>query len=190
MQKRLDDAELGFLKMDIVNPPCGAQAWGKYNDRPLNMTKVEEMRGLYHTMGVLSCQLDKVIYLPLRKSWFVDEVTPVIAGKYIHQVPALKFTPEGKQALADGEVHPLSGNHRRAALVLYVADLQAALKTLKAELEELEGNEEKTAKTEEIRIMSKRLEDAPYWAVKVYDIGAWSILVMKPVCANYMSQIN
>lgn len=117
----------------------------------------------------------------------MDDLTPVITGKYIYQVPALKFTPEGEQALANDEIHPLSGNHRRAALVLYVADLEAALKTLNEELDALELDADKTAKMEEIRIMSKRLTDAPFWAVKVYDIGALSILLLTPFSANYMA---
>lgn len=171
MQKRLDDAELGFLRMDIVNPDCGASAWGKYNDRPLNPNKVQEMRATFHSTGVLCCQQDKVIYLPLKKEWFVGETTPGIAGKYVQDLPVLKFTPAGKEALKAGEVNPLSGNHRRDALGHYVADLTAALTALNKDLEGLE-EDEKPAKLEAIKVMTERLANAPWWAVKIYDYGA------------------
>lgn len=134
IQKRLDAADLGYLRMDIVDPFCGVSAWGLFNDRPLDPQKVESIRKSYHLMGPLACQNDKVIYLPMNPAWFVGPTTPVIAGKYVYQVPLLELTPAGKQALADGEFHPLSGNHRRAALVLYYEDLQESLKLLNEEL--------------------------------------------------------
>lgn len=172
IQKRLDAADLGYLRMDIVDPFCGVSAWGLFNDRPLDPQKVESIRKSYHLMGPLACQNDKVIYLPMNPAWFVGPTTPVIAGKYVYQVPLLELTPAGKQALADGEFHPLSGNHRRAALVLYYEDLQESLKLLNEELEDLAGDALK-AKQQEVKVMQKRMENAPFWTIKVYDIGAW-----------------
>lgn len=172
IQKRLDEADLGFVRMDIVNPFCGIGAWGFYNDRPLDPDKVERMRTLFHTMGPLSCQPDKVIYLAMNPAWFVGPTTTKIAGKYVYQLPLLALTPAGKQALAEGEFHPLSGNHRRAALVLYCKDLQAELKALQEELQDLK-DDEFTAKEEEVRVMTTRVANAPFWTIQVYDIGAY-----------------
>lgn len=171
MQKRLEEADLGHLRMDIVNPCCGKQAWGGFNDRPLNEAKVEDLRAKYHSTGPLCCQADKVIYLPMRPTWFEGPTLPVIAGKYVNQVPILKLTAEGKKALASNRIRPLSGNHRREALCRYHEDLVEALKLLNDELGGLEG-EEKAAKEAEIEKMSKRVEDAPFWTIKIYDLGA------------------
>lgn len=171
MQKRLQDADLGHLSMNLVDPICGKEAWGRYNNRPLTETKIEQIRSNYHSMGALSCQVDKVIYLPLRPTWFEGPTTPVITGKYVHQVPILKLTPDGEEALRAGLIRPLSGNHRREALVRYCADLANALEVLKLERGDLEGAE-RDAKDVEIKIMSERVKHAPFWTIKVYDIGA------------------
>lgn len=171
MQKRLTDANLGFLRMDIVNPMCGAEAWGYYNNRPLNQTKVEEMRDIFNTMGVLCCQQDKVIYLPMDPTWYEGETVPDIAGKYVYQLPELKLSEAGLAALAAGFFHPCNGNHRRAALVLYFNDLLAAQAELKAAVEAATGDELRV-KEEELRVMSIRVRDAPFWAIQVFDIGA------------------
>lgn len=170
IQKRLAEADLGYLRMDIVNPFCGADAWGFYNNRPLDRDKVQKMREMFHSMGPLPCQTDKVIYLPLNPVWFEPPTTSEITGKYVYEVPIIKLTEAGEKALAAGEIHPLSGNHRRAALVLYHGDLVDALAALEIETEGL-GNVELERKQREIDVMKNRVENAPFWVIKVYDIG-------------------
>lgn len=170
MQKRLADAHVGYLRMNIVEPVCGAAAWGKYNNRGLSDRKVQELRSAFHRMGVLSCQQDKVIYLPMDTGWYEGKTSPEIAGKYIYELPELKLTAEGEAALKANLIHPCSGNHRRAATVLYYTDLVEAKKELLAEIESLEGDE-RSAKEEELLVMEKRVEHAPFWAVLIYDLS-------------------
>lgn len=172
MLKRLGGAHLGFLQMDIVDPFCGVDAWGFYNNRPLNDAKVQDLRAMYHSMGVLACQLDKVIYLPMDPAWFEGPTMQDVTGKYVYQLPLLKLTAAGLAALKAGLFHPCNGNHRRAALLLYYGDLVGALKALRGEAGALAGTELE-AKEEEIRVMSLRIERAPFWAIQVYDIGPY-----------------
>lgn len=170
MQKRLEGADLGYLRMNIVDPFCGVSAWGLYNSRLLIDAAVNKILEAYKAIGVLACQVDKVIYLPMRASWFVGSTIPVISGKYVYEVPLLKLTAEGEAALAAGLITPLSGNHRRAALVLYYNQLVAQLKQLEEEVKGLE-DEEKIEKNQEIAVMRKRVEHAPFWTVRIYDYG-------------------
>lgn len=170
--KKLKACHMGYLRMNIDKPACGKGAWGKYNGRPLADTVVQGMRKEFRGSGPLNCQPEKVIYLPVRKSWFEGTPTMEIDGLYIWDVAELKLTDEGRQAIADGEFNPLNGNHRRAAVEWYVMDLTADLAALVAVRMGLAGAEA-DAKDEEIAAMEKRLLYAPFWTVQLYDIGAY-----------------
>lgn len=174
IQKRLADADIGYMRIDLVEPFCGVGSWGYYNNRPLENLKVQEMRKLFHSMGPLACHPDKVIYMAMNPEWFSNQTTPVIAGKYVQELPLLELTPAGKRALAAGEFHPLSGNHRRAALVLYHQDLVAALTALKKEAkkEKLQGDQLR-AKEDEIKVMTTRVANSRFWTIQVYNIGTY-----------------
>lgn len=173
IQRKLVDANIGFMCMDIVNPLCGTKAWGKFNNRPIRDAGVLELTKQFHTMGALKCQADKVLFVPMKRSWFKNATIPVINGQYINDVPRLELTEEGKKAIAAGKVQPLNGNHRRRALEQYCADLAAQLLKL---VEEAEGLETDAAagKLREIKLMEERIEWAPYWTIQVHDIGACS----------------
>lgn len=111
MQKCLANADLGYLSINLIHLFCGVDSWGFYNNQPLNDDKVQQMHQLFHTMGPLVCQTDKVVYMAMNPEWYSNVTTPVITGKYMYQVPLLKLTPAGEQALADREFWLLSGNH-------------------------------------------------------------------------------
>lgn len=170
-QKKLRACHIGYMRMNIAVPECGKEAWGKYNNRALADSGVLNMRKDFRGSGPLNCQSDKVIYLPVRESWFEGTPTMQIDGLYIWDVAELKLTDAGRQAIKDGEFNPLNGNHRRAATVFYVLDMQADLAALIATRNGLAGVE-LDVKNEEIAAMEKRVLFAPWWTVQLYDIGA------------------
>lgn len=175
IQKKLVASAIGFVCMNIVDPPCGAGAWGKFNNRPVQKAGVKDLFDKFLAVGPLKCQADKVIFIPMRPSWYTTEPIPVINGQYIQDVPRLVLTPEGLKAIADGLFNPLNANHRREALILYCAALAALLAKLQEELDGLEGDEA-VAKRVEVDVMAERVEWAPYWTIQIHDIGALSRL--------------
>lgn len=173
IQKKLVAANLGFLCMDIVDPPCGAKAWGRFNTRLTGDAGVNDLVAKFHEVGPLKCEADKVLFVPMKRSWFTNELIQVINGQYIQDVPRLVLTEEGEKAIANGEMQPLNGNHRRKALAKYLADLVARLEKLVAQAGELEDDKAALAeKQREIEVMEERVEWAPYWTIQVHDIGA------------------
>lgn len=175
IQKKLVGAAIGFVCMNIVDPPCGAGAWGKYNNRPLQKAGVKDLFDKFLDIGPLKCQADKVIFIPMRSTWYTTVPIPVINGQYIQDVPKLVLTPAGLKAIADGLFNPLNANHRREALILYCAALAALLAKLEEEVDGLEGDEA-IAKQVEVDVMAERVEWAPYWTIQIHDIGALSRL--------------
>lgn len=173
IQKKLVQANLGFVCMNIVEPPCGPKAWGKYNNRPIRTAGVKDLVDKFNSVGPLKCQADKVIFIPMRPNWYSSQPIAVINGLYIQDVPKLVLTPEGLEAILARLFNPLNGNHRREALILYCAALAAQLEKLEEELKALEGDAA-TAKAEEVRVMQERVEWAPYWTIQIHDLGTCS----------------
>lgn len=171
MQAKLVLADLGFCCMNIVDSPCGVGSWARVNTRPLGRNGVQDLFHKFNSVGPLKCQADKVIFVPMRPTWFKNKTVKVINGQYISDIPVLELTLEGTQAIADDKFHPLNGNHRRAALGMYCKKLEAELAALLLEVEDLKGEDE-VAKLKEITVMEHRVKWAPYWTIQVYDIGA------------------
>lgn len=110
MQKCLGGTYVGFLQIDIVHPFCSIGVWAFYNNHPLNNSKVQDLCGMYHSMGVLACQLNKV-YLLMDPAWFEEATIQNVTGMYVYQLLLLKLTVAGLAALRAGLFHPCNDNH-------------------------------------------------------------------------------
>lgn len=175
MRKRLDNASYGYYRVNVATPAFGKDSWGFYNNRELITDTVVKLKGEYHRMGPLTCQTDKVMYMAVRPEWIanLEDGKGKIDGLYIWDVPELALTEAGKQAIVDRLFKPLSGNHRREALVLYIRDLEEELK----ELEEAEKSPkliavEKAKLEAELATLKERLTWAPFWTFQIFDSGA------------------
>lgn len=170
--KKLALANRGYMRMNIADPPCGVGAWGKFNSRKVEDKGVQKLRVEFRPSGPLNCDPEKVIYLPVRDTWYQGTPLEAISGRYIRDVPELVLTDAGRKAIADKEFWPLNGNHRRAAVVLHVDDLTQDLEALQKARTGLTGADLE-AKDEEIAKMEARLQFAPFWTVQLFDIGVY-----------------
>lgn len=185
LRSKKSNAELGYLKINIIDPPIGT-VWGTFNNRPTDGRTINEMVSLYEK-HLDNCSQDHAMYITLDPTWLVhpDSFLKNVDGYTIDQVPALEFTPDGIRAIKTTGLWMLSGNHRRLALIKYVDKLKEQLEDAKASIDEIAQGKSpdeiaqmgedvvKELKEEEDRVtaLKERIEKSYFWAVKVYDKG-------------------
>jgi hypothetical protein len=137
---------MGYLSMDVVDPPQGAM-WGKWNNRSVGQNFVDSMAAGFVNQ-LENCVERYAIPVAVRKAWLRPTVKPMerINGKRIDQVPTISFTVEGARAIANNELWVLGGNHRRLALAKCMEDLRTELEDKRAFIADLKVE----LKTEEI----------------------------------------
>lgn len=147
-------AFMGYLKMNIVDPPKGA-FWGKFNNRAVNDAWVEELLTDFRRKGVENCSDAMSIDVAVERDWLeatlrkavlptnlevpnVEEVERdqlnkmrmSVEGVGIENVAELDFTEEGWEAIKDDNLWVLGGNHRRLALIRLNEEMKEEVKYL------------------------------------------------------------
>ncbi|KAH9022645.1 hypothetical protein EDB85DRAFT_1895168 [Lactarius pseudohatsudake] len=189
-------AELGFMKMDIVNPPQGAH-WGRFNDRKLNNEWVDEL-AIQFQSNLDNCTDESAIEVAVKIEWLKDvtKVHQTVDGKAIEDVSAIEFTDEGKTAIANNNLWALGGNHRREALILYVSAQREELEEKRKEFNRVEEESKKPTQArlgpakgaaverqdieaykKLLKALEDKIENAGYWVIKLYDRRSGSVQV-------------
>jgi hypothetical protein len=188
VRKKKELASLGKYYLDIVTPPEGAR-WGQFNDRRVDNAWVLK---LFHDFQAVldNCVDATTIDVIVKRRW-VANLPETYAGRLqrvesvdAEQVPMVEFTPEGVAEMPVEGLWMMGGNHRRAALKMYVDDLEVKFEVAKEQASRLrrEANEggnilgtsaaaekaQQTAQEYEKRIARSRL-----WVVNLYDKGKW-----------------
>lgn len=162
--------------MNLLEPPQGAH-WGEFNDRKVDNKWVARLAA-----GFLShldnCTDETAIELAVKKEWLKDasKALKTVEGREMKDICAMEFTAEGLQAISNNNLWILGGNHRRAALRVYMNEKVKALQQARAESEALEaegdakkGEQEEAKKR--IGRVAEEIDAASQWVVKLYDRG-------------------
>ncbi|KAH9019230.1 hypothetical protein EDB85DRAFT_1896816 [Lactarius pseudohatsudake] len=173
LREKKKAAELGYLSMDIVDPPKGA-FWGKFNDRKVDEQWVNKLVTSF-TENLENCTDVTAIEVAVKKTWVknLDSVMPTVDMHQLSEVPDIEFTDEGKEAIARGNLWMLGGNHRRKALTKYRKMKSEELKTMKnqvgkMETEALADEELDTAKAE-VKRLEETVAASSIWVIRLYD---------------------
>lgn len=187
VRKWKQDAFLGYLSMDVVQPPPGA-IWGKFNNRSVNESWVKALAAAFGK-NIDNCSNDYSMDLALDPKWLIDPtvILASVDGLKIHQVPVVNFNELGLLSIKNDNLWMLGGNHRRIALTRYITKMTSELVEMKAAIkEETAGKtEEDIAKMDSecastlkeahnrIQMLEEKIESSCMWTVRVYDRGAF-----------------
>jgi len=119
---------MGFLAMDVVDPPEGA-VWGRWNDRVVKQDFVDGLAKQFE-LHVENCVEEFAIDVAVRPSWLDQSVKMAshVDGEVIQDVPTIMLSAAGVEAIRGGELlWVLGGNHRRLALMKCIANMREEL---------------------------------------------------------------
>jgi hypothetical protein len=193
-------AVLGYLRMNVINPPDGA-VWGTFNNRPVDQAWVRHLINAFET-NLDSCTDDVAMDIALDPKWLANPTSfrsTLNKCKSIDELNIMEFSEEGEKAVKEKQMWVLGGNHRRLALKAYIDNLKATL----AQYEDAIGQESKENATEadsdeepeavdvpvadsglqerlskgkrRVEELEKQIKSSSMWAMRVYDRGAWSV---------------
>jgi len=123
LRKKKQEAFIGFMCINILEPPEGAE-WGVFNDKVIKSKWLETFRLKFHNRAGPEIYIDKnVIDIRVKRHWIenIQESLQTIEGM-TDRVPKMKLTLEGFEETQPKNLWVFSGNHRRQALGLYIAD--------------------------------------------------------------------
>ena len=180
------EAKLGYMKMNLVNPPSGA-FWGKFNNRAVSEEWVQSLHNSF-VKEMDNCADDHSIDVVLDPAWLAnpDALLQSIDGMKIEDVPEISFTGTGAAMIKKNNLWMLSGNHRRFALARYIKTLKDNLDVANETIAEIIGNKspDQVANLGEgpmVRLkgaqknrkrFEARLKTCSFWTIRVYDRGA------------------
>lgn len=201
LRKQKKKACIGYLSMNVVNPPDGA-IWGKFNNRALNHAWIQSMSETF-VKHRDCCSDDYSMDVTLDPDWLVDRnmLLPTVEGLMIEDVPVMDFSAEGKLKIKDDNLWMLGGNHRRLALKKYIDTMKAEVIQTNGAIErvtrgkndaEIQGmNPERLSMVRDGQEAVKRLEEkiasSCMWVVRVYDRGACLDSLYRDSVADEMS---
>jgi hypothetical protein len=183
LRGKKEEAFIGYLCLNLYDPPKEA-TWGLYNDRTVNDSWVAHLVQEF-TKRLDNCSNADALDVAVRREWIenIDAILPTVNDKKIEDVPAMKFTPDGKEAIQPDKLVMLGGNHRRLALKVYVDEMKEQMEIARAKLKgkgaqahkqsDITGpiGEELNKLEEKVDWYEKKLESSQHWAVALYDIG-------------------
>jgi hypothetical protein len=184
LRKSKMDAWIGYLAMDIIDPPDGA-IWGKFNNRALDHNWIRSMTETFATR-VDNCLDLCSMEVAVDPCWLIDSHSALksVDGLTVDKVPVMKFTPQGEIAIKHNNLWMLGGNHRRLALIKYIKSLEekvalskeAIVTTKDDNTDKDDSDPDFNKKLNELQDSVKELEDkiasSRMWTVKLYDRGA------------------
>jgi hypothetical protein len=168
---------LGFLSINILSPPKGT-IWGAFNDRKLNDDAVNKLVAGFKA-DLENCTDKTAIDVAMRKSWLkdgvIDKAAKSVEGLKIEDVCKVELNAKGEIEMQDDSLWMLGGNHRRAALALYVKEKKADIEKAQREIAKADkkGSDERAMAA--IKELEDKVEKASWWAIKVYDRGECTI---------------
>ena len=184
LQEWKKDATLGYLKMNIYEPPAEAY-WGKHNNRVINEEWVAQLTQHFWE-NLENCTNADAIDMVVDKEWIknADHILDSVDGKKIEDVQEIQFTAEGKAAISPNNLLMLGGNHRRLAMKMFVDELKAHLEVTEEEHNPKNKRWEKTTTFQEdslseqtsrlkLRIdeLERRIGISQHWVVRLYSKG-------------------
>jgi hypothetical protein len=96
-KKKAAAASLGYLAMDVLNPPKGT-IWGQFNDRKVDEESLKTLVEKYK-QDFLNCDEDTAMWVGIKKSWVKNvgeaKKTEELVGMDIDELPMLELTLEG-----------------------------------------------------------------------------------------------
>lgn len=177
-----EEAGLGYLVMDIVDPPKGA-FWGKYNDRRLQMAWVNDLAEKFKA-NLDSCSNLTAIEVAVRQPWVknLDQAVKSAARLTTITLPRVEFTELGLEEIANDNLWVLGGNHRREALKKFTREMSGKIQSNSKAIGRLEAqrnrqgeDSEREQDLKDLKDKNKELVDvlshAPRWAIHLYDRG-------------------
>ncbi|KAH9048595.1 hypothetical protein EDB83DRAFT_2522862 [Lactarius deliciosus] len=176
LREKKKAAELGYLSINIVDPPEGA-FWGKFNDRKVDEQWVNNLVTSF-TENLENCTDVTAIEVAVKKTWVknLDSIMSTVDRHQLSEVPDIEFTDEGKEAIARGNLWMLGGNHRRKALTKYRKMKSEELKTMKNQVGKMETEalaDEARKELDTAKKAVKRLEEtvaaSSTWVIRLYD---------------------
>lgn len=184
--KILRDCTIGHAKLQLVEKPYFEKPLkdtidmgrAKINDREINAARTAGMVDSLDRLGFLRMDRNVVIIMVVNKSWFSTELLKDIEGASNEDVPFLKLTKEGIQAMKDGKWNPVEGLGRRSGAEAYV-EQRDRLRTMVLEkiqkLQSVPHPENNAGQIEELQKMVARLEaeaeNASWWTFRLIDEG-------------------
>jgi hypothetical protein len=176
------EAMIGFMSMNILEPPDGA-FWGQFNNRPVDEKAVSNLAKAFSS-NMDHCTDGNAIDVAVKRYWIkdVDQSHRSVEGMSIEEVAKVEFTQEGLAEIKGNNLWMLGGNHRRQALTKYVGTLTADLKTKNKEIMTLDMEMRKgdpngalamelTTQRIEVSKLKKKVEQSCKWVVRLYDRG-------------------
>ena len=186
VRRKKEQASLGKYWLDIVTPPEGAR-WGQFNDRRVDEGWVLK---LFNDFKIVleNCVDATTIDVVVKRRWVknlpetYDQRLQRVESVELDQVPIVEFTPEGVAEIPVEGLWMMGGNHRRAALKMYVEELQGKLDIAKEQASRLrrEANEggnilvtsEAAEKAQLVaQGIEKKIARSRLWIVNLYDKG-------------------
>lgn len=144
--------------MDVIRPPRGA-IWGRWNNRFIQPGWVTGLVNAFKARFD-NCVDDRSMAAVVDPAWLARPV-PVpdpknpdaavevkepwwvtVQGFWIDDVPVIKFTPGGLEAIKDDNLWILGGNHRRHALNRFLIVQQEEVGKLEAEIADMRKKNE------------------------------------------------
>jgi hypothetical protein len=185
LERAIEEAFLGYMTVDIIEPPEGA-SWGQFNNRPCRQASVDDMAASFET-HLDNCKNDHSIDVAVDPDWLKNpqDIRQSVNGYNTDQIPGMEFNESGTEAIRDNNLWFLSGNHRRLAARKHVESLKVKLAEAIRELDDVkegknakeiagfpEGPEERLKQNEDAaRMLKEKINNARRWSVRLYNRG-------------------
>jgi hypothetical protein len=187
LKKQKGAALLGYMKMNIVDPPEGA-FWGKFNNRLVDEAWVETLHKRF-IRNMDNSTDEHAIDVVVDPEWLENPdgfIVSVDGDPSNDGVQEMKFNPAGALAIRNKNLWVLSGHHRRLALIRYVHTLKTELDEAMKAIEDItkgKSNKELSSMGEKakerleenerlVKLIEPRIHQSKFWAVRAYNRGA------------------
>ncbi len=180
MQAYAAECFMGVSQFPLHDPPA-TMRWGKHNTRNVNDNAVTDLYKNFEKRGLHNADADSLIRIGIRPEWFAGNLAASSVGKTVLELPAWALTPEGEEAMREGEIIPYSGNHRKHVLKPHYTSAEKRLKRGENELKKLTPKDMEKASVEEIKayedkkeqveILRSHFAQAALWGAQLYDLS-------------------
>jgi hypothetical protein len=194
LRKKKDKAFLGYLTMDVVDPPDGA-FWGKFNNRAIDQNWIKLLSDTFEK-NLDNCLSQTAMDVAIDPKWLVDPSVMLrsVEGLGIDEVPAIDFNEQGSLAIKGKNLWILGGNHRRIALKSYrdrmkeeIEKMNRAIKKVTDDMPETdaiviepEQKEHLKKVKDRVKALGTKLDSSSMWVIRLYDRGTSRETIRSP----------
>jgi hypothetical protein len=173
-------AEMGYMAMNIIEPPPGC-IWGRFNNRILSPEWRDELAAKFANGGLDNCTDIKAIDIGVKKEWLkdADQIVSTSEGCKIEEIPVIQFSETGQAEIANDNLWCFGGNHRRAALHIYIKKLKKDIEQKNQEISDFESGTSGEDTQGDLALLRSALERLTakvntdqLWVIRLYDRGA------------------